>query len=201
MARPSRIHETVVFRDAQRGTEETLPITEAICRYLEAGSFINHACEAVGLTVSGMRKWILRGEAWLRPDEDGNAPDRASVPESEIPYVEFVESVTRARARGVVFHELNLRRHADKDPRASMFFLERRAPNEYGRRLKVEEAGSTAPAPVDFGTAAQVEEAFRAALVPPEIAPESVLPPLLIEGEAEEVEDPADEPANVPADG
>lgn len=175
MARPSKINETVIFKDPKAGTETELSLTDAMVRYLEAGSFIGNACEAIGISAQTLSVWRSRGAAWLAPDGER----LEDIPESEMPFVEFLEATTRAASRGVVFHELNLRRHADEDWRASAFFLERRQPARYSKRIEIDtDPGDRDPAPLSIATAAEVEEAFITAHVPEGIEPAGVVPPL-----------------------
>lgn len=175
MGRSPIINETVTMTHPTTGAEEELSLTDALCRYLEAGSFINSAAGALGISESSLHNWNARGRDALAVADETGKP----VPESEEPYVAFLEATTRAKQRGVVWHELNLKRHAENDPRASMFFLERRAPGQYARAKDVEpDRGGRSPAEIDVATAQEVEAAFNAAQVPKEIKPDDILPAL-----------------------
>lgn len=177
MPRPSKINDTVIFKDPEgKRPERELTVTEAFVAYLEAGSFVGNACAAIGFSEQTLSNWRRRGAAWIDSTTGERLPD---IPEGELPFVEFVEETTRAIARGITFHEVNLRRHAEEDWRASSFFLERRQPSQYSKRIEIDtDPGDREPAPLSVATAAEVEEAFITAHVPEGIEPAGVVPPL-----------------------
>jgi hypothetical protein len=130
-------------------------------RLLEAishGATIDSAVSAAGIAESTFHSWTARGrEAAATLQETGELPD------TERPFLEFLESVTRAHARGEVFNAALLRKIAEggyvvksrtkryRDPatgqvveereddiappdlRAVQLYLERRHPEGWGR--------------------------------------------------------------------
>ena len=53
-------------------------------------------------------------------------------------YVDFVEALTKAEADAVARNAALVERHALKDWKAASWWLERRAPEEFGRQEKIE---------------------------------------------------------------
>lgn len=176
--RPSRIHEVVTIRDPKTDSEVEIPLTEALCRYLKAGCFIDNAAEALGISRTALFNWQRRGrEALAIAQEHAAEGAELEIPEADQPYVDFVISITRARAKGFTWHEANLRRHAENDGRLSLEYLARRDPRRYGKRIEIDhDPEDREPAPLEFETAAEVERSFDAANVPEGIDPDSVLP-------------------------
>lgn len=183
MARPSKITETVTLPVMEGiGPERQMPITEAICLLLEQGSYPANAAGACGISPSTFSNWLRYGAEWedLPIDE---------VPEDRRVFVEFLEAATRAEARGLVWHEQNVRRSAaqsrDRDGRLSLEFLARRQPNVYSKRVEVKiDPINRRPAGIDAELAARADETFLAAALPPDLTPDDFLPPI----EADEVE-------------
>lgn len=116
---------------AGRRTKCTPRITDKICEALRDGNFVKVACEYVGIGESTYYLWVERGREELeRVAEDG----RRSIRKSEEPYVEFMESVTHARAAAEVESVQRLRKAAAEDWRADAWFLEHSFPDRWGRR-------------------------------------------------------------------
>jgi transposase-like protein len=137
VGRPSAIYDEVVFK-SEAGAEERLSVPDALVRYLELGVYIETACGAIGIHPATFYNWMARGEEHKLPDD---APEGAKPPEAERVYVDFFEAITRARERGIAWHEVNVRRGAEKDPRLSLEFLARRRRDQYAREVKVKHGG------------------------------------------------------------
>jgi len=137
MARPSKILSTISLKDPETGETEETPITEAICRYVTLGAWPGNAAQACGITRQTLHNWVSRGEEWSGGDEE--------VPEEHRVYVEFFDALTRAEARGLMWHEMNVRNAAqssrEQGGRLSLEFLSRRLRNVYGREVRVEHGG------------------------------------------------------------
>jgi hypothetical protein len=175
--RPSKITESVTIPPLDGyGPERELPITDAICFYLEQGSYPANAAGACGISPSTFSNWLRYGAEW----EDTPIED---VPEDRRIFVEFLERATRAEARGLVWHEQNVRRSAstsrDRDGRLSLEFLARRQPNVYSKRIEVKtDPVERRPAGVDADLAARAEETFMIAALPEDLTPDDFLPKL-----------------------
>lgn len=163
--RPSKIHLTVPVVDPDTKTTRETPITEAICALVALGVWPGNAAGSYGVSRQTLHTWRLRGADALAAAaehlEDDEAVDYSAVPEAERPYAEFLDALTRAEAKGLTWHELNVRKAAasgrEGGGRLSMEFLARRLRSEYSRELKVEHGGK-----VDFeiekGTDERIEE-------------------------------------------
>lgn len=175
--RPSKIHDLVTLPAMEGiGPERQMPITEAICLLLEHGSYPTNAAKACGVSESTLSNWLRYGAEWDdTPIED--------VPEDRRPFVEFLGNATRAEARGLVWHEANVRRSAaasrDRDGRLSLEFLARRQPNVYSKRIEVKsDPTERRPADIDTVLASEAAEAFAMAALPPGLMPDDFLPPV-----------------------
>lgn len=93
-----------------------------ICRLLEIGIDAKAASQACGIDESTFHDWSAKGAAGTEP------------------YASFRRAVTRARARGIV--NLHMKALAGgKGSHQSMFMLERRFPDQYGSRQRIEHSG------------------------------------------------------------
>jgi hypothetical protein len=111
---------------------------EAIVRALKAGAFLKDAAQAAGIAESTVHAWLARGHQWINPESGGRL---ANVPKADLPYLEFVESVEKARAEAVVFNLAVIRKAAQAGHwQAAAWYLERTRPDEYGRRTRFDVA-------------------------------------------------------------
>jgi hypothetical protein len=181
--RPSKIHDRVTLPSMEGiGPERELPITEAICLLLEHGSYPTNAAKACGVSESTFSNWLRYGAEWDdTPIEE--------VPEDRRPFVEFLGAATRAEARGLVWHEQNVRRSAaasrDRDGRLSLEFLARRQPKVYSKRIEVKtDPTDRRPSGIDAELASRAQETFLTAVLPSDLSPDDFLPPIEDEAEA-----------------
>jgi transposase len=115
---------------------ENKKLVDALCQNIMKGMPYRHACAAAGISYSTYRDWIRRGEAEMqRVDEN----PKASIRKDEAKYVDFVQSIREAEAVGM---KQNLDRIADASKngawQASAWLLERRYPDEFGRKEKLD---------------------------------------------------------------
>jgi hypothetical protein len=160
------------------GPEREMPITDAICLLLEQGSYPTNAAKACGISEATFANWLNRGAAWA--DADPAEHSEAEMEANRV-FVEFLSAATRAEARGLVWHEQNVRRSAaqarDRDGRLSLEFLARRQPNVYSKRIEVKtDPVNRRPAGIDADLAARVDETFRVAGLPEDLDPDDFLP-------------------------
>lgn len=152
-----------------------MPITEAICLLLEMGSYPTNAAKACGVSENTFANWLRWGAEWADKDPD-------EVPEDRRIHVEFLSSAMIAEARGLVWHEQNVRlagTDRDRDGRLSLEFLARRQPNVYSKRLEVQtDPTQRSPATIDAALAEQAEDSFLASALPPGLSREDFLPAL-----------------------
>lgn len=119
-----------------RPTKLTPETRQRICDNITLGMTYEHATQAAGIDYSTFRKWILRGEA---EKDRVNENDRAKIRKDELIYVEFVEALKESEARGIR-NNLAMITKASKDGswQASAWILERRHPEDYGRKDKLD---------------------------------------------------------------
>jgi|SRR5919204_3435483 hypothetical protein len=103
-----------------RPTKLTADVSRLLVQAIAAGASNADACDYAGVSEAAFYNWIARGEA-------GKAP-----------YVEFVESLTRARGQRVVHALAKISAAAsDGDWRAAAWQLAVWRPDEYGKKLQV----------------------------------------------------------------
>jgi hypothetical protein len=122
-----------------RPTKLTDDLRDELARHLAAGNPIKTACALVGIGESTYHKWRARGKAERERVAEGHANCR--VRKAERPFVEFMESTTRARAEASRKRVANITEAADEDWRAAAWLLERREPETWGQKKRVEHAG------------------------------------------------------------
>lgn len=110
----------------------------AIVTMLEAGGYIEDACEAVGIQPRTYYNWLQRG----RDEEDrinaGLKPEK-----NEEPFLQFFQAVRQAQAEGVISHLMNIDHHAKNGSwQASAWILERKQPRKWGRFDRTEHTGA-----------------------------------------------------------
>jgi excisionase family DNA binding protein len=94
----------------------------AILRYLEAGNTVETACRMVGIHRSQIYRWLKRGE-------DARAGTT---------YRTFYDDVQASEARAEVRAMTIVQRGMPDDPKLAVWYLERRRPEQWGRRASVE---------------------------------------------------------------
>jgi hypothetical protein len=149
--RPSKIHTTVTVTNAETNAREEIPLTEAICRMVSLGVWPGNAAQAHGIRRQTLHNWRTRGEAAQAvalEQSDGDDIDYELIPETERPFAEFLDALSCAEARGLAWHELNVRKAAqgnrEAGGRLSLEFLARRQRDQYAREVKLEHGGKVA---------------------------------------------------------
>lgn len=102
-------------------------VTDKIVSYLRAGSYIETAAAASGITKQTLHSWLRRGA-------DG-----------EEPYAAFCEEVETAQAEGEVRCLALIASAAQKQWQAAAWLLERRYPEKYGRKDRRDEEKNDQP--------------------------------------------------------
>jgi hypothetical protein len=96
----------------------------------DSGNYANAAAVFAGISESTYYAWLERGRSVL---------ESSPVPAAERPYLEFLQAVTRASAEAEVEAVALIRKAArDGDYLAALRFLERRYPERWGNRRRVE---------------------------------------------------------------
>jgi len=96
-------------------------LTERICKLLEKGMPIRLTCGAVGITDACFYMWMQKGEAGRKG------------------YIDFFSRVEAAKAKAVELYLDRLNNYSENGSvYATTWFLERRCPDEFGRRDKID---------------------------------------------------------------
>ena len=98
----------------------TPEIQEAIAGYVNAGVPFTQAAPASGVSYNTAKEWLAKGKAG-----DPN-------------YVDFYKAIETARARWVAGAVLRISKAATKEWKAAAWLLERRYPEMFGQRTKLD---------------------------------------------------------------
>lgn len=102
-------------------TKLTKELCDEICTYIEMGNYINRSCEAVGISPSTYNNWKKKGRKGIEP------------------YATFLERIEKVEAKAEINH-LGLIHDVAESGNwlASAWILERRYPNRFGKRERME---------------------------------------------------------------
>lgn len=104
---------------------------EELINLIVLGLPVNKAVAMVNIAESTFYKWMSRG--MIERDRLATIPDAKPKPEEKI-YLEFLESLTRARAEAIAKKVAVVSSAASQgDWKASAWWLERQVPEEFGR--------------------------------------------------------------------
>jgi len=122
----------------KRPTRLTKPLIEQLATYIENGNFAQDACKLADVSEAGYYKWLATGRAILEGEIEKTRANALTV--------ELVEAIKHADAKFKAYHLSNINRASRTTWQASAWMLERRFPEEYGRRaensVKVESEGA-----------------------------------------------------------
>lgn len=107
---------------AGRPSKLTSEVKARLVQAIEAGNYYEAACGYAGITYTTFRNWMIKGE---------NAKSGK--------YREFFEAITRAETVAEVRMVAQWQQHMPEDYRAIRDFLERRFPDRWGRKDKVQQ--------------------------------------------------------------
>lgn len=129
-----------------RKTRFNAALTDRVCAALRAGNFIGTACHIAGIGETTFRRWMRKAEA-----DDASPELRA-----------FRRAVKRARAAAEAEALRNIQAAAERGTwQAAAWFLERSAPERWGRR-RTSAAESSGPRHEPIRTEEAVEAAMAA---------------------------------------
>jgi len=112
-------------------------LIDQLATYIENGNFAQDACRLVGVSESGFYKWLATGKAI-------NAGEIRATSRNAL-CVELVEAIKHADAKFKAYHIANINKASKTTWQASAWMLERRFPDDYGRRgegIRVESEGT-----------------------------------------------------------
>ena len=117
-----------------RKTSLTPEIAEALIEVLKRGNYMTTAADFVGVTPQTVYNWLKRG------DELKDHPDE-NLSETERMFVDFFEGVKNATAWAEVNALDTIRSASATNWQAAAWFLERKAPDRFGRVQRTEISG------------------------------------------------------------
>jgi transposase len=112
---------------------------ETICEALRKGVSIEGACQLAGIGESTFYSWRSRGEEEKERVREGH--HNCQVRKEEQPYVDFLEETTRAIGESEEYLVEKIYEAAPETPNAALRLLERRFPERWSKKQKVEHSG------------------------------------------------------------
>lgn len=114
-----------------RPTKLTPEVEDAMVRAILVGASYKTACQYAGISYQTFLNWRKRaGAVKERQGKSRNAPSD----EFDVRLIGFVDHIKEAEAVAAIKSLVKINGAAKKDWRAAAWMLERRFPNEYGRR-------------------------------------------------------------------
>lgn len=121
-----------------RPTKLTSEIQNKIVTAIRAGNYIETAAAYAGISKNTLYDWLKRG---AREKERLERNPRARIKKSEAPYVEFSDAVEKAMAEAEIRDVAIIAKAAEENWQAAAWRLERKYPERWGRREKIEHVG------------------------------------------------------------
>lgn len=120
-----------------RPTKLTPELQEEICKAIRAGNYIETAAAFAGISKNTLYDWMKRG---AREKERLAKNPRAKVKKSEAPFVDFSDAVEKALAAAEVRDVMLIGKAAETQWQAAAWRLERKFPDRWGRKERLEVA-------------------------------------------------------------
>jgi hypothetical protein len=113
------------------------PQVKQLLSALQAGNFVEDACDFAGIAKSTVYRWLDRGLQESDSIAAGEKPNK-----NERVYLELWDAIKSARAEAKVRNVAIIQNAAKNGTwQAAAWWLERTAPQQYGRRLSAEISG------------------------------------------------------------
>lgn len=125
-----------------RPTKLTPKLQEQIVSYLRAGAYVETAAAAAGIAKDTLYAWLRRGAA------------------GEEPFARFAAAVEEAQAKSELRDLAIIGKAAETEWTAAAWRLERKYPDRYGRRARIEHSGHDRVT-IAVTDPARVDEVFR----------------------------------------
>lgn len=109
---------------------------ERIVQTLRLGNYVEHAASYAGISRATLYNWLRKGDEAREKREIGEPLD-----ENEERYARFSEDVDNARAAAVVRNVGIIQQAAQTNWQAAGWWLERTAPQHFGRQMRTEVSG------------------------------------------------------------
>jgi hypothetical protein len=129
---------TMTKKAGRKVTQSDDPRVERLIEALNAGNYLEHACDYAGIGKSTVYRWLDRGQNEAERIDAGNEPNP-----DEHTYLELWDAIKKARASAMVRNVAIIQQAARGGTwQAAAWWLERTAPQQYGRRLSAEVTGA-----------------------------------------------------------
>ena len=109
---------------------------ERIIGALRLGNYVEHAATYAGISRATLYNWLKKGDAARERRDSGEELD-----DNEERYARFSEDVDTARAAAIVRNVGIIQQAAQTNWQAAGWFLERTAPQHFGRQIRTELSG------------------------------------------------------------
>jgi hypothetical protein len=109
---------------------------ERIIGALRLGNYVEHAATYAGISRATLYNWLKKGDAARERRDAGEELD-----DNEERYARFSEDVDTARAAAIVRNVGIIQQAAQTNWQAAGWFLERTAPQHFGRQIRTELSG------------------------------------------------------------
>jgi len=109
---------------------------ERIIGALRLGNYVEHAATYAGISRATLYNWLKKGDAARERRDAGEELD-----DNEERYARFSEDVDTARAAAIVRNLGIIQQAAQTNWQAAGWFLERTAPQHFGRQIRTELSG------------------------------------------------------------
>lgn len=111
-------------------------VHDRIVGTLRLGNYVEHAASYAGISRATLYNWLKKGDEAREKRENGIELD-----ETEERYARFSEDVDNARATAVVRNVSIIQQAAQTNWQAAGWWLERTAPQHFGRQMRTEVSG------------------------------------------------------------
>lgn len=122
---------------AGRPTKISKSLIDEFARVIKAGNYIETAAAYVGISKNTVYDWLRRG---AREKERLEKNPRAKPKKSEAPFVEFSDAVEKALAAAEIRDVMLIGKAAETQWQAAAWRLERKFPDRWGRKERLEVA-------------------------------------------------------------
>lgn len=132
-------------------------VHDRIVGTLRLGNYVEHAASYAGISRGTLYNWLKKGDEARAKRENG-----AELDEVEERYARFSEDVDNARATAVVRNVSIIQQAAQTNWQAAGWWLERTAPQHFGRQMRTEVSGpNQGPVQVSVSRDELIEEINR----------------------------------------
>ena len=132
-------------------------VHDRIVGTLRLGNYVEHAASYAGISRGTLYNWLKKGDEARAKREHG-----AELDEVEERYARFSEDVDNARAAAVVRNVSIIQQAAQTNWQAAGWWLERTAPQHFGRQMRTEVSGpNKGPVQVSVSRDELIEEITR----------------------------------------